>query len=72
MDAEVSSDGAGLAVSGISLTQHDTTSFNDIETLPDHCHHRARGHVVDKTLEETLAWQVGVVFLQVLNRSLNI
>jgi hypothetical protein len=42
------------------------TCLDGVESLPDHGHNRARGHVGDKAGKEGLLGQVGVVLLQVL------
>ena len=41
LNTEISSDGAGSRVSRVGGAQHDTTSLDSIETLPDHGHHWA-------------------------------
>ena len=41
LNTEVSSDGAGSGVGRVGGSQHDTTSLDSIEPLPDHGHHWA-------------------------------
>merc|ERR1712020_792117 len=48
LNTEISSDGAGSRVGRVGGSQHDATSLDSIETLPDHGHHWAAGHVLDK------------------------
>ena len=41
LNTEISSDGAGGRVGRVGGSQHDTTSLDSIEPLPDHGHHWA-------------------------------
>ena len=41
LNTEISSDGARSRVGRVGGSQHDTTSLDSIETLPDHGHHWA-------------------------------
>ena len=70
LDTEVSSDGAWLAVSWVSLAQHHTSSLNGVQTLPHHADNGAAGHVGNESGEESLLSEVGVVVLQKLLASL--
>ena len=72
LDTEVSSDGAWLAVSGVSFAQHNTSGLDGVQTLPHHADNRAAGHVGNKSGEERLLGKVGVVVLQKLLASLKI
>merc|ERR1719376_90808 len=71
MDGEVSPDGSGEGGSRVRLTKHNTTSLHCVQTLPNHGADRAAGHVGDKSAEESLAGEVGVVLLQVLHGGLH-
>ena len=70
LDAEVASDGAGLAVSRVGLAQHHTAGLHGVQTLPHHGDDGAAGHVLDKSGEEGLLGEVSVVGLQKLLTSL--
>jgi hypothetical protein len=37
---------------GISRAKHDASSFNSIESLPNHCNNGARGHELDYSGKE--------------------
>ena len=52
LDAVITTDGAWLGVSWVGFTQHDTASFNHVQTFPDHADNRARCHILDQTREE--------------------
>merc|ERR1719215_649946 len=54
LDTEVSSDGAWLAVSWVSLSQHHTSSLNGVQTLPHHADNGAAGHVGNESGENSL------------------
>lgn len=71
LNTEVSSDGAGLAVSRVGLTQHHPPCLDRVESLPDHGHHGAGGHVGHQAGKEGLLGQIGIVLLQVLLGSLH-
>jgi hypothetical protein len=49
-----------------SGTRFKITCLDGVESLPDHGHNRARGHVGDEAGKEGLLGEVGVVLLQVL------
>lgn len=44
VDAQVSTDAAGLGVSGVGLTQHHPSQLHDVLTLPDLKHRIQRKH----------------------------
>merc|ERR1719234_1280433 len=71
MDGKVSPDGSRKGGSGVRLTKHNTASLHCVQTLPNHGADRAAGHVGDKSAEESLAGEVGVVLLQVLHGGLH-
>jgi hypothetical protein len=66
LDAIVTSDGAWNAVERVGGAQHDATSFDGLESFPDHGDDRTGIHVLDETGVEGLGGQVFVVFLQLL------
>merc|ERR1719397_248374 len=66
INTEVASDGAGLAVCGVGGSKHLAAHLYYMFALPDHCKDWSRVHVLDKTIEETFAFQISIVFLQVL------
>lgn len=48
-------------------SEHDSSSLDDVLTLPDHADDRSgRGHPLDQLGEEGLLGQVGVVLAEVL------
>lgn len=47
-------------------TEHLAALLDSVETLPDHAHNRAGGHVGQKSREERLVGQVLVVLLEEL------
>jgi hypothetical protein len=48
----------------VSSTKHDTSRLHGVQTFPDHCDNRSRGHVLDQSREERLVLEVGVVYEQ--------
>ena len=65
VDAEITTDGAGLGVSGLGGTKHLAASGYSVVAFPDHGADGAGGSVVDETAEEALGGQIGVVLLEV-------
>lgn len=47
---------------GVGSTEHDSASLDGIKTLPDHTDNGARGHVFDEAGEESLAFEVGIIY----------
>ena len=45
----------------VGCAKHGTASLDGIETLPNHCDYWTSRHVLDKTREERLALEIGVV-----------
>ena len=72
LDAEVSTDGAWERCSRVSLAQHDATSFDNVESFPDHRDDWSGVHVLDESGEETFAGEVSVMLLQKILRCLNV
>jgi len=66
IDGEVTTDSAGGRGQGVGGTEDDATSLHDITALPYHGGDGAATHVGNKTLEERLLAEVGVVVLKVL------
>jgi len=56
---------------GTGGAEEDTTGLDDIETLPHHGNHGARGEVLDKTREEGLRLEVIVVLRRELSSRLH-
>lgn len=61
VNAEVTADGAGEGVLGVGGTEESAAASDGAEALPAHGDDRARGEVVNETLEEGLGLEVGVV-----------
>ena len=70
IDAEVTSNGAGLGVERLGGTEHLSAGEDDVGTLPDHAADGTGSGVLNKTVEEALAGKVGVVFLELVNTGL--
>lgn len=47
---------------GVGCTEHDATSLDRIQTLPDHGNNRTRRHVLDQAGEEAFALEISVVY----------
>ena len=65
-NGEVTTDGTRLGRKRVGGTEDDTAGLDGVAALPDHGADGAGGHVGDKTGEERLAGEVGVVGLEVL------
>merc|ERR1719244_1993050 len=65
LDTKISSDGARLAVSGISFPQHNSAGLDSVLTLPDHGDNRATSHVLHQTREETSSRQISIMLPKV-------
>jgi len=72
LDAEISTDSSGCGISRIGLAKHHTSSFDNIQSLPNHGNDRAAAHVLDQTREEGPGSQICIMLLKVILRSLNI
>ncbi len=70
LDTKVSSDGSGLGVDGVGLSQHDATGLDHVEAFPDHGNNGAGGHILDKAGEERTRAEVSIMLLQMLLRGL--
>lgn len=66
LDAEIATNGAGQRIGRIGFAQHDATSLDRVQSLPDHRDHRTTAHVLDQTGEKRTGGQVGVVLLEQL------
>lgn len=64
VDSEVTTDGAGSGGKRVGGTEDGTAGLDDITALPDHGADGAAEHVGNKTLEEGLVGEVGVVLLK--------
>ncbi len=65
-DAEISSDGSGVGLEGISGTEKDSSGSNGVLAFPDHTDNGARKHVLDEVGEERSLLEVLVVLLEKL------
>ncbi len=63
LNAEITTDGARQALSGIGLANKATSALDGILALPDHRNNGARREEVHQAREEGLALQVRVVSL---------
>ena len=72
LDAVVPTNGTRERCSGVSLAQHNATSFDNVEAFPDHGDDGAGVHVLDESGEETFAGEVSVMLLQKILRCLKI
>ena len=54
MNAEVTTDGAGLGVERLGGAEHLAAGGDSVVTFPDHGADWTRGSIVDETLEEAL------------------
>merc|ERR1719260_64617 len=64
----VSPDGSRKRGGRGCLTKHHASSFDSVQTLPNHGAHWSTGHVGHQTAEEALAGQVSIVLLQMFHR----
>jgi hypothetical protein len=48
--------------------KHSAAGLDGIETLPDHAHDGARGHVLDQSGEELLSFEILVVCGAIVNQ----
>jgi hypothetical protein len=65
-NGKVTTDGARGGGKRVGGTEDDAAGLDGVTALPDHGADGTRGHVGDKTGEEGLAGEVGVVGLEVL------
>lgn len=71
VDAQVSTDAAGLGVSRVGLTQHHPGQLHNALTLPHHGEDGSGGHVLAESTIEGHVLQVQVVLLHVVLRGLH-
>lgn len=64
LDAQITTDGAWCWVSWVGGAQHDTASFDGIQTFPHGGNNWAWAHVGNQTWEEWTARQISIMFLQ--------
>ena len=51
----------GVRRQGVGSTEHDTTSLDGIQALPDHGNNGSRGHILDQTREKGLSLKISVI-----------
>jgi hypothetical protein len=61
INRKVSSDRSRLGRQGLSLSQHLSTLFNDILSLPAHAYDRSRRKELSQSLEEWFFGQIGIM-----------
>jgi len=61
INAEISTDGTRLGSKRLGLSQHLTSLFDNILSLPAHAYDRSRRKEVDKTGEERLLGKISIV-----------
>merc|ERR1719481_1869591 len=64
----VSPDGSRKRGGRVCLTKHHASSFDSVQTLPNHSAHWSTGHIGHQTAEEALAGQVSIVLFQMFHR----
>ena len=72
LDAVVPTNGTRERCSGVSLAQHNATSFDNVEAFPDHRDNGAGVHVLDDVREETFAGEVTIMLFQKILRCLKL